>query len=174
MSRSYSPKNQQGEIHMVRIRIVLLALSALLIYGLAYSGEKRERCEKCRMYLDFYEKWAAEIQLEKGKPAGFCCSKCLFYYYLDMDKEQRKNIKTIRVSRYKNGKKLDAMEAFYAVGTDVMGPMGKALLPFAERSEAESFVKKHGGKVVLFKMIDKDLMEKFLRDISQNPSSPDS
>ena len=46
-------------------------------------------------------------------------------------------------------KPLDAKEAFFVVGSDVFGPMGKELVPFAKRAEAEEFLRDHRGKKVL-------------------------
>ena len=44
---------------------------------------------------------------------------------------------------------IDGLKAFYVIGSDVYGPMGRELIPFSSRSEAEEFRKDHQGKSVL-------------------------
>ena len=40
---------------------------------------------------------------------------------------------------------IDGRSAHYVVGSDVTGPMGKELIPFATREAALEFSKDHGG-----------------------------
>ena len=44
---------------------------------------------------------------------------------------------------------IDGRTAFYVVGSDVFGPMGKELIPFAQRAQAEEFLKDHKGRAIL-------------------------
>jgi len=44
---------------------------------------------------------------------------------------------------------IDGLKAFYVIGSDVYGPMGRELIPFGSRSDAEEFRKDHQGKAVL-------------------------
>jgi nitrous oxide reductase accessory protein NosL len=44
---------------------------------------------------------------------------------------------------------VDAREAWFVVGSDVLGPMGHELVPFARREEAEEFLRDHRGASVL-------------------------
>jgi nitrous oxide reductase accessory protein NosL len=46
-------------------------------------------------------------------------------------------------------KTIDAGSAFFVVGSDVYGPMGKELIPFISRADAEAFKKDHKGKRIL-------------------------
>ena len=40
-------------------------------------------------------------------------------------------------------------EAFYVVGSDVYGPMGRELIPFKTEAAARDFMKDHNGKSIL-------------------------
>ena len=44
---------------------------------------------------------------------------------------------------------IDGREAFYVLGSDVYGPMGKELIPFEKETEARGFLKDHGGRSIL-------------------------
>jgi nitrous oxide reductase accessory protein NosL len=44
---------------------------------------------------------------------------------------------------------IDGRSAFFVVGSDVYGPMGKELIPFASRQDADEFKKDHNGVRVL-------------------------
>ena len=44
---------------------------------------------------------------------------------------------------------VDGRTAFYVLGSDVYGPMGKELIPFAGEVEAREFLKDHGARRVL-------------------------
>ena len=46
-------------------------------------------------------------------------------------------------------KTIDAGSAFFVVGSDVYGPMGKELIPFISRADAEAFKKDHKGNRIL-------------------------
>ena len=44
---------------------------------------------------------------------------------------------------------MDARTAWFVVGSDVLGPMGHELVPFAREAEAREFLRDHRGKQVL-------------------------
>ena len=44
---------------------------------------------------------------------------------------------------------IDGRKAFYVIGSDVRGPMGKELVPFAKKADADAFLKDHRGQKVL-------------------------
>jgi nitrous oxide reductase accessory protein NosL len=41
------------------------------------------------------------------------------------------------------------MKAFFVIGSDVHGPMGRELIPFGKPTDAEEFRRDHKGKSVL-------------------------
>ena len=60
-----------------------------------------------------------------------------------------KNIAAIYVTEYYDMKIIDAKTAFFVIGSDVYGPMGKELIPFVSMADAEAFKKDHKGTRIL-------------------------
>jgi nitrous oxide reductase accessory protein NosL len=56
---------------------------------------------------------------------------------------------SIQVKDYYGLKHVDARSAHYVLGSDVLGPMGKELVPFAGEASAREFLKDHHGKKLL-------------------------
>ncbi len=116
---------------------------------------KDAKCPVCGMFVAKYPQWTAVIETPEKK----------FYFdgVKDMMKyifEQKKNFETIFVSDYYKLKKIDARKAFYVMGSNVYGPMGTELIPFASEAEATTFMKDHSGKrVVSFSEIDEKLIK---------------
>ncbi len=110
---------------------------------------KDEKCPICGMFVYKYPKWAAQIFYE-GKHYSFDGVKDMMKYYF----ENRDDIKKILVTDYYSQKAIDASSAFYVLGSDVYGPMGKELIPFSSQKEAKAFSMDHKGeRVVGFKEI---------------------
>jgi nitrous oxide reductase accessory protein NosL len=53
------------------------------------------------------------------------------------------------VTDYYSLKLIDGSAAFYIRGSDVLGPMGAELIPFAKEEEAKEFMKDHKGEALL-------------------------
>ncbi len=66
------------------------------------------------------------------------------YYY-----EHKDNISKILVTDYYSQKAIDAKKAYFVIGSDVYGPMGDELIPFADEREAKTFNMDHKGFKVL-------------------------
>ena len=88
--------------------------------------------------------------------------------------EEPKNITAIYVNdmgrasweRPEPGTWIDAREAWYVIGSDKRGGMGAPeAVPFAAKTDAESFVGRHGGTVVAFDRVPRDYV---LEDGSAN------
>jgi hypothetical protein len=65
------------------------------------------------------------------------------------DASIKDHIKKMVVRDYYTLKPVWAKAAWYVVGSDVYGPMGNELIPFASKEAAENFMKDHHGKKVL-------------------------
>ena len=57
----------------------------------------------------------------------------------------------------------DAREMTYVVESGVAGGMGRDLLPFSERADADSFVDEHGGSTVQFDDVTSEWLNGYLR-----------
>ena len=72
-----------------------------------------------------------------------------------------KDIAAIFVTEYYDMQMIDARSAFFVIGTDVYGPMGRELIPCKTREEAEQFKKDHGGREILtFEQVKPAVIEK--------------
>jgi len=132
-----------------------LALTGLLL--LAGPGpvkpEPREKCPVCGMFVAKYPDWVAGIRFEDGSRALFDGAKDLLKLLLKLDDygppSRRTDVESVFVTDYYSLQQAEARSAWYVVGSDVLGPMGHELVPFAREEEAREFLKDHRGKRVL-------------------------
>jgi nitrous oxide reductase accessory protein NosL len=55
---------------------------------------------------------------------------------------------------------IDGREAWYVLGSDVYGPMGRELIPFEKEADAKEFMKDHAGKTLIrFNDVTPDLIK---------------
>lgn len=121
-------------------------------------------CAVCGMYVANFPDWAAVATFTDGSQAWFDGPKDLFTYLLDLKRYAAKrkptDIATVQVKDYYGLKHIDGQRAFYVVGSDVLGPMGKELVPFATEAGARDFLKDHRGQKVLpFREITLDTLK---------------
>jgi copper chaperone NosL len=113
----------------------------------------REKCPVCGMFVAPYPNWVASIAYKDGRRLYFDGPKDLFTYYLAPEKygsaRKRADIAGIHVTEYYSVAAIDGRKAFYVIGSDVRGPMGKELVPFAKKADADGFLKDHRGEKVL-------------------------
>lgn len=113
---------------------------------------KDEKCPICGMFVYKYPKWAAQIFYKNAHYSFDGVKDMMKYYY-----KHRDGILKILVTDYYSQKTIDALTAYYVVGSDVYGPMGDELIPFGSRSEANTFSMDHKG----FKLLRfEDITEK--------------
>jgi nitrous oxide reductase accessory protein NosL len=55
----------------------------------------------------------------------------------------------------------DATELFYVMESEVMGGMGPGFVPFSKKTDAESFLEEHGGKIVRFDDVSPQLLSSY-------------
>jgi nitrous oxide reductase accessory protein NosL len=103
------------------------------------------------------------VIFQDGSYAVFDGAKDLFKYYLNLKKyapaKRVEDIASIYVTDYYSLELTDGPQAWYVVGSDVYGPMGKELIPFVKESDARGFMKDHKGKSLLrFKDVSVELI----------------
>jgi nitrous oxide reductase accessory protein NosL len=126
--------------------------------------KERDKCPVCGMFVAKYPDWITEIVFTDGSYAVFDGVKDLVKYYLGLPSDgsgkQLKDIASLIVTDYYGVRQIDGYQAFYVLGSDTYGPMGKELIPFERESDAREFLKDHRGKRVLrFKEITRDVMQ---------------
>ena len=113
----------------------------------------RDKCPVCGMFVAKYPDFAAQIHFRDGSIFHFDGAKDLFKYYLNLPRyapgKKPADISALFVTNYYDLTLVDGFTAYYVVGSDVYGPMGRELIPFATESEARDFLKDHKGKSIL-------------------------
>jgi copper chaperone NosL len=106
----------------------------------------------------------AQIHYKNEKIDTFCSILDMFLFYLQPDRPA--NIAAMYVNdmgkadwNHPRGHWVDAKNAFYVYGGDIMGPMGEALVPFSDRKDADAYIKKHGGRVIRFDDVKMDILK---------------
>ena len=140
--------------------ILALTLSLTLILSLSHGGDRKpikpspkDKCPVCGMFVAKYPDFLAEILFKDGSSAFFDGTKDMFKYYLNLKKYQPSkkisDIDSIYVTDYYHLTLIDGSPAYYVLGSDIYGPMGRELIPFEKEADAKEFMKDHQGKSVL-------------------------
>lgn len=136
--------------------VLLVILCVLTVHagpGGMVTPSSRDKCPVCGMFVKKYPDWVAQIVFKDGSYAVFDGAKDLFKALLDPGRfltgRRPADIDSVYVTDYYNLRPLDGRKAFYVIGGDVYGPMGRELVPFATEADAREFLKDHKGKEVL-------------------------
>jgi nitrous oxide reductase accessory protein NosL len=112
-----------------------------------------DKCPVCGMFVAKYPDWVAHAELGDGTRLVFDGAKDLFKFVLEPAKflpsRTRADVKAIFVTDYYALAPVEARAALFVLGSDVFGPMGRELVPFARRADAEEFLRDHHGTRVL-------------------------
>ena len=113
----------------------------------------RDLCPVCGMVVSKYPAWIGTVVYKDGHAHHFDGAKDLFKYLFDVSRyvkgDRVQDIVRIGVTEYYAVKRIDARIAWYVIGSDVLGPMGRELIPLASRADAEEFLHDHQGKRIL-------------------------
>jgi copper chaperone NosL len=105
------------------------------------------------MFVARYPRWVASVAWQEGAVAFFDGPRDLFHYLLHPERYRggasAGGIAAIFVTEYYTGAALPAREALYITGSDVMGPMGRELVPVRGDEPAATFQRDHQGRRVL-------------------------
>jgi len=134
---------------------VLLALFwSLLLTFPATAAEfqppgKEDRCPTCGMFVAGYPNWVASMVFKDGSRVFFDGPKDMFRYFFDLGKYRPggtvDDIEVIFVTEYYSMRSMAATEVYFVSGSDVLGPMGKEMVPVAGLEQARGFMRDHGG-----------------------------
>jgi nitrous oxide reductase accessory protein NosL len=148
-----------------------LLLGALLMLALVAVGNPTQAaaqpdplvitdamsCGVCGMHPAKFGKWQTQVIFTDGVMVPFDGGKDLFKYILDMGKYEAKHtradIAAIWVRDFATGAWLAGETAAYVVASQVMGPMGKELIPFSNDEAAGKFTAANGGMIKHFSAI---------------------
>ncbi|MCF8120653.1 MAG: nitrous oxide reductase accessory protein NosL [Deltaproteobacteria bacterium] len=139
--------------------------SAMALDPAPVSPSKEAKCPVCGMFVYKYPDWVGEVIFQDGSVAFFDGAKDLFKYYFNLKKynpnKTQENIAAIYVTEYYDVNLMDARKAFFVLGSDVYGPMGRELIPFLSIADAEEFKQDHQGKrILLFQDVTPSVIRK--------------
>ena len=131
--------------------IILFSLPALAAGPV--KPAPKDKCPVCGMFVAKYPDFVAEIIFKDGSYRVFDGAKDMFKYLFNLSKydpsKKKEDIESIYVTDYYRLDLIDGPSAFYVVGSDVLGPMGKELIPFEKESDAQEFMNDHDGREMM-------------------------
>lgn len=119
---------------------------------------EEDRCPVCAMKVKDHPKFACGIELKDGRTFYFCGTGCMIRSWLHPEVflgEERSALARAVVQDYFEGRHLDALSVIWVAGSDVVGPMGPALVPVRDDQALAVFRERHGGTVT-FRLADLD------------------
>ena len=113
----------------------------------------KDKCPVCGMFVAKYPDWLSQIIFKDGTVFFFDGPKDMFKFCFNLQryspKKKIEDIDALYVTDYYSLLPIDGFAAFYVIGSDVYGPMGRELIPFAKNQEAMEFKRDHKGKDIL-------------------------
>ena len=145
---------------MKRLSCIIVLISLVCLTAAAFAADLKPRkpgpgdkCPVCGMFVSKYTDFAAQIQFKDGTVVFFDGPKDLFTYYQGLSRynpgKKQSDVIAVFVTSYYALTPIDGFLAWYVAGSDVYGPMGRELIPFAKEAEAREFIKDHKGKALL-------------------------
>lgn len=165
-------------VHLLLLLFVLITQPLLAAPTTFPEPGPKDSCPVCGMFVAKYPEWVALVQYKNGATHFFDGAKDLFKYLHNMSKwapgHKRENITAIAVTDYYGVKRIPARKAWYAIGSDVLGPMGHELVPFASKQDAEEFSRDHkAAAIVRFDQVTVKLLKNIEKgdfsDLSNHP-----
>lgn len=121
--------------------------------GLDGDGRMRpsdgDRCPVCAMEVVRHRRFASAIEVEGGRAYYFCGTGCMIKSWLHPEVYlglPRSELRRAVVREYFAGEHVDAAAVTFVVGSDVVGPMGPAIVPLASEDDVRTFRERHGGR----------------------------
>jgi nitrous oxide reductase accessory protein NosL len=125
--------------------------------GRPVAQAERPSCPVCGMHADMNPEWMCTIEYKDGSQLQFDVPEHMLAFYVNPGEHKasdhqkdRNNIVRMTVIAYNTKSVIDARTAFYVIGSKVTTPMGKGVIPFKSRGEAEQFQAHQGGRIVAF------------------------
>jgi len=148
---------------MRRVVVRRLALCAVVLVWLVGAGhaadvapvkpKPTDKCPVCGMFVAKYPDVVAEVVYRDGGYAVFDGAKDMFKFLFNLrshaPSRTASDIAAIYVTDYYSLSPVDGRRAWYVLGSDVHGPMGRELIPFEAEKEAREFMTDHKGQRLL-------------------------
>jgi len=109
------------------------------------------------MFVAKYPDFLAQIVLKDGSALFFDGAKHMLKCYLNLKQyhpsKGPSDIDSINVNDCYGLIPVDGFKAFYVLGSNLYGPMGREFIPFEKEADAKEFIKGHKGQSIL-KFVD--------------------
>jgi nitrous oxide reductase accessory protein NosL len=102
------------------------------------------------MNVKAHSKFASAIQLNDGTTFYFCGTGCMIRTWMHPEvflRTDKSNLQRCVVQDYFTGEHVDGLSVIWVAGSDVVGPMGPALVPLKRERDLDVFKARHGGKM---------------------------
>jgi copper chaperone NosL len=137
---------------MKRMLCCLLILFCLLTGGVLWALDNDVKdipaCKYCGMNREAYAHSRMLIEYDDGTVVGTCSLHCLS---VDLAVNLDKAPKAIKVGDYGRKNLINAETATWIIGGEKLGVMSKnAKWAFADRADAEKYLKENGGRIAAF------------------------
>lgn len=119
----------------------------LLIPSFVRAGEERKSCQVCGMWIDLYQRTECELAYNDGKTEHVCGVACMLRVVQEKGVD---SFQSIRVKDWNKGTDLDARNAWYSIGSQLIPDMIPNFIAFSDRNDAEAFAAEKGGEVISF------------------------
>lgn len=158
-------------------RHVLLSLPLVppvllgLLTGAGEGGETgpislkpTDKCPVCGMFVGKYPDFVAQVIYQDGTYAVFDGAKDMFKYLHNLrtyaPSRRVSDIAAVYVTDYYSLRLIVGKQAWYVIGSDIYGPMGREMIPLASEKEAREFLVDHKGKRLLrFDEVTPDILK---------------
>jgi nitrous oxide reductase accessory protein NosL len=145
--------------------VVVLAFPLALAAQAPAKPTKADKCPVCGMFVYKYPDWIAQAHFKDGQAFFFDGAKDMFKFLENVkkyaSKNDRKDVSSTLVMEYYDLTYIPAQSAWFVMGSDVYGPMGRELIPFAKEGDAKGFLKDHKGTSVLtFDQVTPEVLKK--------------
>jgi nitrous oxide reductase accessory protein NosL len=140
---------------VIKVSFMLVLQLALMSVWASADEHDRPSCRVCGMYIDQYQKSAAELVYKDGHKESTCGVACMLREVDDAG--GMSSFESVKVHDWVSGELVDAETATYVLGSNVIPDMIPNYIAFAKREEAEAFVAKEGGEVIDFNIAYADV-----------------
>ncbi len=112
-----------------------------------------DKCPVCGMFVAKYPDFLAYMIFKDGSYAAFDGVKDMIKCYLEISRylpaRKKSDITAMYVTDYYSMNVIHASKAFYVMGSDIYGPMGRELIPHESGNRAREFMQDHKGRKIL-------------------------
>ncbi|WP_299041342.1 nitrous oxide reductase accessory protein NosL [uncultured Campylobacter sp.] len=146
-------------------KLILLALFTGIIFGANLKDNEffKDTNSTCPIkFIDVfkYPDWIAVLEYKNGKKVLFSSAKQMFYYFYTSKPKEVVPLKKMYVTDYKTKELIEATEAFYVFGSNVVSFSGDDLIPFANYEDAKKFADDNSAsRIFEFSKINKKLID---------------